>query len=356
MLEVKTSRVAVYAVIVFVVVGAAAYVAVNFAQWNARLNGAQDAVNAFNRNDFSRVLQQADNALALDPRDVSALLAKAAALAQEASLTFKEEELGAQAAELARQALDIDPASDEAWRILGYTYEIRQNYIEAHKSYRSAYTLNPRNAKAVSQDGHAYDLEGDFVTAERRYREALAIDQSLDQAGMGMARLSLRSGKTREALDLYRHVQETSPNLHVRAEAAYSASIIAGALGDHGSALALAQQATKYDPLYALGWVGYGKEVFESAVSTSTPRTLDERNRLMDESFNSLKKAIDINPGQSIAHFQMAAQFAAIGQTKNALMILGQVKKMVPNDITLSGPDKQLLLRQIDDVVTLINN
>lgn len=339
-----------------IIVAAAALIpfALKYKAQSAHMVKQNASVNAFNTNDFAAAAREADDLLARDPRDVSALLAKAAALAQEASLTFKEQELGEQAAVLARQALEIDPKNDEAWRILGYTFEIRQKYSEAHKDYVSAFTLNPKNAKAFSQDGHAYDLEGNFSKAAEQYQKALSIDPSLDQAQMGLARILLRGGDIKGALNLYKRVLVSSPNLHVRAEAAYSASSLESALGSRGEARELAKQATVLDPAYALGWVGYGKEVFLDAVSTSTPRTVEQRNELISGSFNSIAKAIQLNPNQSVAHLQLASQLAAVGQNKEAKMVLKNIKKIVPNDISLSAPDKQLLLRQAEAVEKLI--
>src|ERR1700722_2237404 len=114
------------------------------------------SLSDFNKGDFSAAISSLDSALAKDPKNTDLLLLKASTLAQEGSLQFKEAEYGNQAIAVAQQVLVIDPQNSEAWRIIGYAYEIMQNYPAAHNAYQKSLALNPKNALTLSQEAHAY--------------------------------------------------------------------------------------------------------------------------------------------------------------------------------------------------------
>ena len=78
-----------------------------------------EARQAFDNNDLAGALAAAESALANNPNDINALLAKATTLAQKGSLEFKEKEYGPQAIAVAQQVLALDPNNATAWRIIG---------------------------------------------------------------------------------------------------------------------------------------------------------------------------------------------------------------------------------------------
>ncbi len=306
----------------------------------------QDAHQAYERNDFSTAISDADAALAQNPTDVSALVAKATYLAQKGSLTFNEKEYGAQAITVAQQALAIDPQSAEAWRVIGYADEIMQNYAAAEAAYEKSLALDPQNALTLSQQAHAFDLQGNTAKAEAGYRAALTIDPTLDQAKMGLAGILVQNGDLTDALPLYAATSHDSPNTRVRAEAAYSAGMIDNALKQLAEAEHLMQSATFIDPAYPLGWVGLGVVLFNEAIATSSDLSATSRQSLVSASLQSLEKAIGLNQYQSAAYYQMGVELAALGQP-TAAKFLDEAATIVPTDITLSVPEKQALLSRI---------
>ena len=157
---------------------------------------------AFDNNDLDGAIAAADGVLSSDPNNVSALLAKASALAQKGSLEFKEQEYGTQAIAVANQVLVLDPNNAEAWRIIGYSNEIMQHYDAAHDAYGRAIALDPRNALAIAGDAHAWDLQGDMEKAEAGYRRALAVDPAIVNARIGLAGagLSKQAGRSLDHL------------------------------------------------------------------------------------------------------------------------------------------------------------
>ncbi len=182
--------------------------------------------DAFNHGAFTVVVDKLDSEIAKNPRDISALLAKASTLAQQGSLQFKENEYGIKAIAVAQQALALDPKNSEAWRIIGYAHEIMQEYTEAHAAYAQSLLLNASNALTISQDAHAWDLQGRLDKAQAGYKKALSIDSKLEHASMGMARLLMRNGNDDGALPFFLKTASSSQNDRIKAEAFYSAGVV----------------------------------------------------------------------------------------------------------------------------------
>ena len=314
-----------------------------------------DSYQAFDNNDLDGAIAVTNNILSINPNDIQALLAKASALAQKGSLEFKEQEYGLQAIAVARQVLALDPKNSEAWRIIGYANEIIQNYPAAHDAYAQSLAINPKNALTISQEAHAYDLQGELAKAETGYRAALAIDPALDQAQMGLARVLLAQQNTDAALSIFRQVFSETSNVRLKAEAAYSAGNILGASNDKASALQFMEQATTIDPSYPLGWLGLGTQLFAEISDTSSGLTPNQRNDLWTKSLDALEKAINLDPNQALASYQLGVELAAAGQKGDALKIFAAAKQAVPRDITLTASEKQQVLSMTSSAISVIN-
>ena len=321
----------------------------------AQQKALSGALTDFNTNNFDQALQASGQVLASDPNNIQALLLKAITLAQEGSLQFKEQEYGVQAEAVARQALALDPKNSEAWRIIGYSEEIRQNYDAAHQAYTQATALDPKNALAIADDAHAYDLQGNIVKAEAGYMQALKINPNLDLANLGLVRILIREQDQQAALPILDRVIAATPNIRYRAEADYMAGSIEINLHDHAQARSFLEQATATDPSFPLGWFGLSRELFAEAadVSTSTTLSNDQRNALAKESLQDLIKAVTLNPNQSIAYMQMGIELIYVGQTDNGIKALKNAEQIMPQDITLNAIDKHALSGQLTSFLKL---
>ena len=118
-----------------VLVAVAVLISMSGPQGSKSAQQIAQSYQAFDNNDLDGALAAAESVLSNNPNDIPALLAKASALAQRGSLEFKEKEYGPQAIEVARQVLALDASNSEAWRLIGYSNEIMQNYPAAHDAY-----------------------------------------------------------------------------------------------------------------------------------------------------------------------------------------------------------------------------
>lgn len=310
------------------------------------------ALVAFDANELDSALALADEVLAKDPDNVKALLFKATVLAQKGSLEFKEAEYGTQALALAEKALTIEANNPEAWRLIGYSHEIMQQYEEAHAAYARAIEIDPDNPLVIAQDAHAYMLQGNSDKAEAGYRRALALDPTLEAAGIGLARSLAGYEEIDDSIAQYESIVQTSRNVRLQAEAAYSAAMLYRVKDDIENAEKYMSLATTLDSSYALGWMGLGGVKFTQSLNLSPDqKNYEEKKRLVTESFGYLQKAITLNPNQAAAHFQLGIQLIAIGNFDQGIEILEKTKTVVPNDITLPASEKTSMLQRIDSAI-----
>jgi tetratricopeptide (TPR) repeat protein len=352
-------RAYVWLLAILIVIGLIAYAVTKLIGPNLPPSATQTylkaAASAYNDNNFSASIEDADAILANDPNNVNALIAKATALAQEGSVTFQEQTYATQAIAVAQQALAIDPQNADAWRIIGYANEIMQNYPAAEAAYEKSLAIDPNDALTLSQQAHSYDLQGDIVKAEAGYKAALAIDPTLDQAEMGMGRIYSDMHNFSQALPLFEGVASSTQNARTRAEALYSAGAINTSEGNDALAMTLFTQSATADATYPLPLVGIAAEQFGQAIGASTTLSDADRANLLQISMTGLQQALKIDPNLTTAAYQAGIEMAAMGQQAQALELLDEAVRIEPQDISLSAAEKQAVQAQITAAKTYIS-
>ncbi len=307
-------------------------------------------IDAFNRNDFKTASDIVDIKLLANENDFNSLLIKAKLLAQQASLTFKEKELGDQALVYINKALSINASSSEALTIKGYIYEIQQDYTKAHMYYDMAIKLDPNNVDAISKKAHAYDLMGDMVNAEKLYEQALAKDLDQSYIAVQYSRLLLSKGKVEEAKALLLKNVESIKNLRSKAEAYYL-------LGNFYQENTYQEAANTYftkskdtDPSLPMAYVGLAQEKFKEGMSTSKTNKQLAADQ-MNEALSFLEIALKLNPNQSLASLELARQMFAISNSTFGMKVLQSLKLNIGKDITLSKGDKDWMKALVDELI-----
>lgn len=298
---------------------------------------AQDkAANLFNQGKFTELNEVIDSQLVSNQNDINLLLQKAQALAQEASLTFKEKELGDKAREFALKALALDPKSVQALTLIGYTYEIQEDYVNAHKYYDQALAIDPDNVDTLSQKGHAYDLEGKIKEAALLYEKALS--KSSDEKILSNYARLISETKKDAAIELYKKILTISKNKRTLAEANYSLGMLSEEEKYNITVENFYTESINADPTFSLGYVGLAREQFKKSFSENG---VEGKRLLVNNSISNLKKALEINPNQVYASMQLGIELYALNNKNLSNKILSNALLNVNKDISLSTKDKE---------------
>lgn len=140
-------------------------------------------------------LQIADNVLAQNPGNGSALATKGEALTalgrpEEAAIAFS-------------QVPPKDPASVSAQIGLG-RIKLASDPVGAEAAFLGALSQDPRNGVALNDLGIARDLQGRHTDAQTAYRNALGVDPDMRAAQVNLALSLAMSGQSRDAVQLLR--------------------------------------------------------------------------------------------------------------------------------------------------------
>jgi tetratricopeptide (TPR) repeat protein len=303
----------------------------------------------FDENDLQGALINVNKALENDPKNSMLLATKSFIFSQMGSLLFKQEEFGEKAEAIANFAVSADGNNSEAYRALGYAYEIQQRYDLAHEAYIKAIKLDPQNELAQFGNAHTHDLEGQIEKAEAGYKAALKTNPDLAEAYIGLGRIYIASGERDKAIEAFKNGLAKASNKHRKSEASASLAIIYLADYDVAAAKPYAEDAVKFDSRYPTALLSVGTLHYLMASATTTPLSDAERTALMSQSVKELKRAVSYYPDYTAAYVQMAIEFAVVGNKKGSEDLFIKAQEVVMRDITLGAREKESMQKQITD-------
>jgi tetratricopeptide (TPR) repeat protein len=306
---------------------------------NNKVDDNSKFITAFDSNNFAEANAVVDTKLTANPKDIEALIMKATTLAQQGSIEFKEKELGDQARAYALKALELDPRNVRALEIIGYTYEIQQDYVNAHKYYDMALAIDPNDVITLTQKGHAYYMTGEVSKSETFYKKALGLKPDITAALAGIGKVLTAQGKDKEAKEIFVKIAALAQNSREKSEAYYSAAVLGSNIkGYNPSEIeGFVEKALSADPTFAMPYIKKSEILLDKAVLAKDKET---KLSLTSEAFASVEKSIELNKNQAMAHFQLMQNFYQVGQIKEAKIVLKNLPSIIERDITLSKTEK----------------
>jgi len=149
------------------------------------------ALDAGARGDAAKQAEHLEALAAAFPRDPRAI-------APLANLRFGRQEY-AEAVDLFRKALDLDPRYALGWNQLGYALRFLGRYDEAEQAFARYVSVVPDDPNPYDSQAELFFKVGKFEKAIASYRKALAVDPSFIASYVGIANAQLGLGKPAEA-------------------------------------------------------------------------------------------------------------------------------------------------------------
>lgn len=294
--------------------------------------------NDFYSGNLDTAITQLETIVNRDKKSADAYLLLATVYSQKGSVSFNEEEYALKAIEAANKSLELEANNAEAYRIIGYSYEIMEKYSEAEVAYVKALEINPNFSLAYSNLGHSYDLRGDLVKAEELYLKALSFDEFNFHALNNLARVYLRNDKPEDAEKYLNISVEKNPDNRMNGEAYQMLSIIERTYRNNmEKSTEYLQKSLSYDQNIPQVWVELGMNKLSQLPYVQVKEEWDEG---IIEAESYVAKALAINPNQTSAYLLWALLSSYKGD-----FVMAEEKRLkglevVDQDITLGQQEK----------------
>jgi tetratricopeptide (TPR) repeat protein len=113
------------------------------------------------------------------------------------ALLFKR---NAQAIEVFRKILRVDPADAYARSVIGNLYATAGDQAAAIREFRELVAIHPQHADGWFNLGFIHDQRDELEEAERCFRRAVDLKPTLDRAWYGLGLVLIRQGRLQEAV------------------------------------------------------------------------------------------------------------------------------------------------------------
>lgn len=301
--------------------------------------------------DLDGVIAKLENTVKYNTSSVDAYILLASVYAEKGSVSFKENEYALKAIATAQKALELDPRNAEAYRIIGYSYEISQNYSEAEKNYKKAIELDPSLSEAYSNLGHSYDLQGDLVKAEELYVKAISVDENNFHALLNLARVEIRNNKPDDAEKHLLVLIKNNPDNRMNAEAYQMLSFVENSSRNNPvKSKEYIEKSLSYDQNVPQVWVNIGMTTLGELAFIQDKEEWDKGVLKVED---CVQKALAINKNQASAYMLAALLASYVGDYKKAEEMRLKGLDAVGLDITLGEQEKSTMSSMLGSINNL---
>jgi XTP/dITP diphosphohydrolase len=220
-----------------------------------------------------------------------------------------------------KRSVEADPRNPLGHMLLGVAQYWNGLVEDSIASYKTALELDPNNAEAHLLLGISYAWKDDGAGAEAEFRRAVELDPTRADASMNLGSIRESVGDYPGALDLFRKAVDLDKKNPLYR---FSLGSLFRKLGRDVDAVEQFKEAVKLQPDYedALLELGCAQERLGDKDAAAT-----------------LKKAVDLKPGDSVARMRLARLLLEDGQSKKARSVMADAFHLTPEE---GGPGLQL--------------
>lgn len=316
---------------------AAVLVAALVGNWDRLTKTDEDRFReALAAGDFETAIELAETIVASSPGSAAAHLEVASVYVQKAARRQDVAESLVAARRSALRASEIDAASPDAWRAVGYTYELGGDLKLAIEYYQKALDVSPKNVAALTQMGLALVAQGKVSAGERYLGLAVQADPTDPWARIFLARAWL-SLANRDAATIEKNLEPAlasalSPAV---AEAKAIVSSLRLAAGRPEEAELLAREAIAVAPASVEAHIALGEALYDSVFSRQLPweETFAEVRALGD-------RLVELDPTRAAGPYLSLRAAARLGDKVSAAAYAERALGALAQDSTLTAAER----------------
>jgi len=259
--------------------------------------GVRPAADALDAGDAEEAERLATAYLASHPGDIAAqLIVVRARIARDA---------WDEAYEAAREAVRTHERDVAAHYLLGFV--TRQL---AGAAFDRVVAMAPAGARAHQLRAEVFEAQDRRADAEREYAAALAVEPTLVEALLGLAKLQRIRLACPEALALYRRAEASRPTF----EGAYGLGVCHAQLDQDEEAIAAFERAIARNPGSAVAWTWLGQSLVKLG--------------RVQPGIDALERAVAIEPAMAEAHYALGMAYRKSGDAARSRAAFAEVERL----------------------------
>ena len=221
------------------------------------------------------------------------------------------------ARQMFRHAIDIDSDFALAWAGYADCYSFLIMYVDPQEEYKAeassaskkALELSPNLAEAHASRGLAYLISEEFQMAETEFKEALALNPSLFEAYYYYGRTRFHQGDMKMAAELFAKAAEVNPEDYqsrlLRVQILRGLGLMDKAIEEAKQGIAVVEKHLDWHPDDARALhLGAGSLIMMGDVARAK---------------EWVQRALKIDPGDSVLLYNVACNFATLGEVDESL-------------------------------------
>ncbi|MFA6296981.1 MAG: tetratricopeptide repeat protein [Candidatus Paceibacterota bacterium] len=308
----------------------------------ADLKKYSELASAENQGKMDDAISIAQDILNKYPEDIQAKLSLAEVYVNKGSHDNKE-------AEFAPKVLKKDPNNFEAYRIMGYAYEIQESFDKAIISYNKAISIDPNNAAVYNSRGHAFELMGQYQLVKDDYLKAYQLDPNNPNILMNVSRMYLSTGDDQKAKDFAERLvafKDGSILSYVKSTAYSILGQVALNENKKEEAIKNFTEAINLLPSFVAGYI-------DRAQARILIGTISESDKV--EIVSDLNTALKLNPNSSTAYYLLGGFYEKQKDYNLALSNYTKALSVIDLDLVIGTGAREYVKKSYQEKIDLIN-
>ncbi len=308
-----------------------------------------DLQSSFSNTDFDKAIAVGEKLINEDPEDVTNYILLANSYLQKGSVTFNEEENADIAISVLEKAISIDSRVSEVYRVMGYAYEIKQDYKQALTMYETAIEIDPLNDVAFGARGHMYFLTGNETLAESDLKKSLEINPDNDKALVDLAGIYFRTKKdsTVDIEEIILRAISISENDNVKSEAFQLLGSLYYSQKLYQKAEKQFAQSVSLEERLAMSWVGIAMSKLMQ-LDVVSEEEFDASVRVV---IDAIEKSLTLSPNLARAYLAEGLLSGYLSEFEAEKEAYQKALSVISSDITLSKVEKEELKLELENLM-----
>jgi tetratricopeptide (TPR) repeat protein len=226
-----------------------------------------------------------------------------------------------------RDALEMDPRSDDASRALARAYRGLGRLEAAEQTFQKAIELRPQYWNNYNDLGNLYIAQGRYEQAIPMFRRVteLAPDNRWGYTNLGLAYYYL--GQLDQAATMWRHTLQLQPD----AQAYSNLGVVYFYTGHHADSARMFEKAVELEPQNYL-YRGNLADAYRWA-----PGLRDRAKANYVQAVGLAERDLEVNPRDTDALAYLALNQAKSGELEKARQSIGQALALAPKDVNVQS-------------------